>query len=75
MKEMRVLIESILPLDGEYLSGWFTLPIEAEVSERIGLNSNYEECAVHATENNMIKSGKCLQTIDFTGFAKKYENY
>ena len=39
MKEMRVLIESILPLDGEYLSGWFTLPIEAEVSERIGLNA------------------------------------
>ena len=30
---------------------------------------------VKPKKNDNFKSGKCLQTIDFTGFEKKYKNY
>lgn len=33
------------------------------------------EIGVKPKRNDNFKSGKCLQTIDFTGFAKKYKNY
>ena len=31
-----------------------------------------EKIGVKPKKNDNFKSGKCLQTIDFTGFAKKY---
>ena len=36
---------------------------------------NWCQIGVKPKKNDNFKSGKCLQTIDFTGFAKKYKNY
>lgn len=39
-------------VEGEEVGAWFTLPVNIEdVKERIGLNSEYEECAIHDCDN------------------------
>lgn len=52
MGEMQVYIVNLGKYsEGESVGAWFTPPIDMdEVSERIGLNNNYEECAIHDYE-------------------------
>ena len=38
--------------EGELVGDWFSFPLDEEViAERIGLNAEYEEYAIHATDN------------------------
>lgn len=50
--DMRVYIANLGKYnEGELVGDWFSFPIDEEdVSERIGLNSYYEEYAVHDTD-------------------------
>ena len=52
MQEMRVYIANLGKYnEGKLVGEWFTPPLDFdEVNERIGLNSEYEECAIHAYE-------------------------
>ncbi len=52
MEEMRVYITNLGKYnDGELIGEWFILPIDfEEVKERIGLNNEYEEYAIHDWE-------------------------
>ena len=53
LDDMRVYIANLGKYnEGELVGDWFSFPIDEEdVSERIGLNSYYEEYAVHDTDN------------------------
>ena len=57
--DMRVYIANLGKYnEGELVGDWFTFPIDEEdVAERIGLNSYYEEYAVHDTDNFPIEIG------------------
>ena len=45
--------------EGCLVGAWFTFPIDEEdVKEKIGLNEQYEEYAVHDTENFPIDIGE-----------------
>ena len=38
--------------EGKLVGGWFSFPLDEEViAERIGLNAEYEEYAIHDTDN------------------------
>lgn len=52
MQEIRVYIANLGKYnEGKLVGGWFTAPIDfEEVKERIGLNEQYEECAIHDYE-------------------------
>lgn len=52
MSEMRVYIANLGKYnEGEMVGAWFTPPIDEEaVAERIGLNNQYEEFAIHDYE-------------------------
>lgn len=52
MEEMRIYIANLGKYnEGELVGDWFTVPVdEDEVAERIGLNDEYEECAIHHYE-------------------------
>ena len=49
MEEMRVYIANLGKYnEGELVGAWFTPPVDYdEMAERIGLNGNYEEYAIH----------------------------
>ena len=51
--DMRVYLANLGKYnEGELVGDWFSFPIDEEdVTERIGLNSYYEEYAVHDTDN------------------------
>lgn len=51
--DMRVYLANLGKYnEGELVGDWFSFPIDEEdVAERIGLNSTYEEYAVHDTDN------------------------
>lgn len=51
--DMRVYIANLGKYNEGYLVGdWFSFPLdEEEIAERIGLNAEYEEYAVHDTDN------------------------
>ena len=59
---MRVYIANLGKYnEGELVGDWFSFPIDEEdVSERIGLNSYYEEYAVHDTDNFPIEIGEYI---------------
>ena len=45
--------------EGELVGDWFSFPLDEEViAERIGLNAEYEEYAIHDTDN--FRSKKTL---------------
>ena len=52
MEEMRVFIANLGKYnEGELVGAWFEPPIDMdEVRERIGLNEQYEEYAIHDIE-------------------------
>lgn len=52
MDEMRIYIANLGKYnEGELVGEWFVLPVdEEEVAERIGLNDEYEEYAIHDYE-------------------------
>lgn len=52
MDDMQIYIANLGKYnEGELVGAWFTLPVDfEEVSERIGLNSEYEEYAIHDYE-------------------------
>ena len=52
MEEMRVYIANLGKyVEGELVGAWFTVPVNPdEVRERIGLNDEYEEYAIHDYE-------------------------
>ena len=51
--DMAVYIANLGKYNEGYLVGaWFTFPIDEEdVTEKIGLNEQYEEYAIHDTDN------------------------
>lgn len=51
--DMRVYIANLGKYNEGYLVGdWFSFPLDyEEIKERIGLNGEYEEYAVHDTDN------------------------
>lgn len=53
MDDMRVYIANLGKYnEGELVGDWFSFPLdEEEIEERIGLNGEYEEYAVHDTDN------------------------
>ena len=59
---MRVYIANLGKYnEGELVGDWFSFPIDEEdVSERIGLNSYYEEYAVHDTDSFPIEIGEYI---------------
>ena len=59
---MRVYIANLGKYnEGELVGDWFSFPIDEEdVAERIGLNSYYEEYAVHDTDNFPIEIGEYI---------------
>lgn len=52
MEEMRVYIANLGKyVEGELVGAWFTVPVSPdEVRERIGLDDQYEEYAIHDYE-------------------------
>ena len=60
--DMRVYIANLGEYnEGELVGDWFSFPIDEEdVAERIGLNSYYEEYAVHDTDNFPIEIGEYI---------------
>lgn len=52
-EDMAVYIANLGKYNEGYLVGaWFTFPLDEEdIAERIGLNAEYEEYAVHDTDN------------------------
>ena len=74
MEEMRVYIANLGKYnEGELVGAWFEPPIDMdEVRERIGLNEQYEEYAIHdfelpfeIDEDMMIEELNCLcQMVD-----------
>ena len=58
--DMAVYIANLGKYNEGYLVGaWFTFPIDEEdVTEKIGLNEQYEEYAVHDTDNFPIDIGE-----------------
>ena len=60
--DMRVYIANLGKYnEGELVGDWFSFPIDEEdVTERIGLNSYYEEYAVHDTDNFPIEIGEYI---------------
>ena len=60
--DMRVYIANLGKYnEGELVGDWFSFPIDEEdVAERIGLNSYYEEYAVHDTDNFPIEIGEYI---------------
>ena len=57
--DMAVYIANLGKYNEGYLVGaWFTFPIDEEdVKEKIGLNEQYEEYAIHDTDNFPIGIG------------------
>jgi len=53
LDDMAVYIENLgVYVEGGSTGAWFHFPLnEEEIAERIGLNGNYEEYAIHDTEN------------------------
>lgn len=53
MEDMAVYIANLGKYNEGYLVGdWFTFPLDwEEIKERIGLNGEYEEYAIHDTDN------------------------
>ena len=58
--DMAVYIANLGKYNEVYLVGaWFTFPIDEEdVKEKIGLNEQYEEYAIHDTDNFPIAIGE-----------------
>ena len=58
--DMAVYIANLGKYNEGYLVGaWFTFPIDEEdVQEKIGLNEQYEEYAIHDTDNFPIAIGE-----------------
>ena len=58
--DMAVYIANLGKYNEGYLVGaWFTFPIDEEdVKEKIGLNEQYEEYAIHDTDNFPIDIGE-----------------
>ena len=58
--DMAVYIANLGKYNEGYLVGaWFTFPIDEEdVKEKIGLNEQYEEYAIHDTDNFPIAPGR-----------------
>ena len=57
--------------EGYLVGAWFTFPIDEEdVKEKIGLNEQYEEYAIHDTDNFPIEIGD-MQTLNFRFFMQK----
>ena len=62
--DMAVYIANLGKYNEGYLVGaWFTFPIDEEdVKEKIGLNEQYEEYAIHDTDNFPIAIGAVSYT-------------
>ena len=77
--DMAVYIANLGKYNEGYLVGaWFTFPIDEEdVKEKIGLNEQYEEYAIHDTDNFPIAIGEYGTTgTGITGsFASKRASY
>jgi len=60
--DMAVYIANLGKYNEGYLVGaWFTFPIDEEdVKEKIGLNEQYEEYAIHDTDNFPIAIGEYI---------------
>ena len=67
--DMAVYIANLGKYNEGYLVGaWFTFPIDEEdVKEKIGLNEQYEEYAIHDTDNFPIAIGEYVSIEELNG--------
>ena len=63
MDDMQVYIANLGKYnEGELVGAWFTFPIDfEEVKEKIGLNDEYEEYAIHDTDK--IGRASCRERV------------
>ena len=58
--------------EGELVGDWFSFPLDEEViAERIGLNAEYEEYAIHDTVHEMARD-EARHGKAFAGLLKRY---
>ena len=69
--DMAVYIANLGKYNEGYLVGaWFTFPIDEEdVKEKIGLNEQYEEYAIHDTDNFPIAIGEYVSIEELNEIA------
>ena len=74
--DMAVYIANLGKYNEGYLVGaWFTFPIDEEdVKEKIGLNEQYEEYAIHDTSACFNKATAHIQ-ISPVGFKEIHSSY
>lgn len=76
MEELRVLMETLQPTNGETLSSWFTLPIdEAEFEEKMGVETDSEAYRIIEKElpfADEIKEMTPVETLN--DFYEMYED-
>ena len=70
--DMAVYIANLGKYNEGYLVGaWFTFPIDEEdVKEKIGLNEQYEEYAIHDTDNFPIAIGEYVSIEELNSILK-----
>ena len=76
MEEMRIYIANLGKYnEGELVGAWFTFPIDfEEVKEKIGLNDEYEEYAIHDYELP-LRLTNTLPLANSIDYGKWYRNY
>ena len=76
MDDMQVYIANLGKYnEGELVGAWFTFPIDfEEVKEKIGLNDEYEEYAIHDYEYP-LRLTNTLPLANSIDYGKWYRNY
>lgn len=74
--DMQVYIANLGKYNEGYLVGaWFSFPIDEEdVKEKIGLNENYEEYAIHDTDNFPMEIGEYVSISELNQMYEMMED-
>ena len=74
---MRVYIANLGKYNEGYLVGdWFSFPLDfEEITERIGLNGEYEEYAVHDTDNFPCEVSEYISIDELNQMVEMIEEY
>ena len=75
--DMRVYIANLGKYNEGYLVGdWFSFPLnEEEIAERIGLNAEYEEYAVHDTDNFPMEISEYISIGELNNIYELIEDF
>ena len=77
IEDMAVYIANLGKYNEGYLVGdWFRFPLnEEEIAERIGLNAEYEEYAVHDTENFPMEVSEYISIEELNNIYDMLEDF